>query len=58
MKGGLTKPLEHGSSNAKGMGLIPVQAILFRAGLNEPCGSLPNKNILWKSDDYIVVTAW
>lgn len=46
MKGGLTKSLEHGASNAKGMGLIPVQAILFRVGLNEPCGSLPNKNIL------------
>lgn len=46
MKGGLAKLLEHGASNHKVMGLIPLQAILFRVGHVEPCGSLPSKNTL------------
>lgn len=46
MKGGLAKFLECGASNPKVMVLIPVWAILFRVGLNDPCGSIPSKNIL------------
>lgn len=29
------------------MGLIPVWAVHFRVGLNDPCESFPTQNILW-----------
>lgn len=41
-----TSWLEPGASNAKDMDLIPVWAIHSRAGLDDPCESLPAHNIL------------
>lgn len=55
--------LEHGAddaNNSKGVGLIPVWAIYWRAGLNDSCGfndSLPNQNILWSCELKINITS-
>lgn len=38
--------LQHGGNNTKIAGLIPEWAIHLRVGVNSPCKSLPNQNIL------------
>lgn len=32
---------------------VTVQAIHWWVGLNDPCGSLPTRNILWFCENYI-----
>lgn len=45
-KEGVRVFLDHGVKNAKLKGSIPIPAIRLRAGLNDPCRSLPTWNIL------------
>lgn len=37
---------EHGANHANNAGLIPIRAIHFKAGLDDPFGSFPPQNIL------------